>query len=170
MPVDLFQILNDHAVKVLDSICQQIWKTQQILDWKSQLSFQSQRKAMSKNVKLLHNCAHFTFWQGNAQNPSIWASAVRELRSSRCTSWFQERQRNQRSNYQHLLNHRESKRVPEKRLLLLNFNYAKAFDCVGHNMPHHLSCLLRGLHAGQKATVRTRHGTTDWFNIGKGVQ
>ena len=88
MPVDLFQILNDHAVKVLDSICQQIWKTQQILDWKSQLSFQSQRKAMSKNVKLLHNCAHFTFWQGNAQNPSIWASAVRELRSSRCTSWF----------------------------------------------------------------------------------
>ena len=36
-------------------------------------------------------------------------------------------------------------------------------------IPHHLTCLLRGLYAGQKATVRTRYGTTDWFNIGKGV-
>ena len=58
-------------------------------------------------------------------------------------------------------------------------DYAKAFDCVGHNklwkilkemgIPDHLTCLLRNLYAGQKATVRTRHGTTDWFQIGKGV-
>ena len=47
--VELFQILKDDAVKVLHSICQQIWKTQQ--DWKSQFSFQSQRKAMSKNAQ-----------------------------------------------------------------------------------------------------------------------
>ena len=51
IPVELFQILNDDAVKVLHSICQQIWKTQQWLrDWKSQYSFQSQRKTMPKNV------------------------------------------------------------------------------------------------------------------------
>ena len=58
-------------------------------------------------------------------------------------------------------------------------NYAKAFDCVDHNklwetlqeigIPDHLICLLRNLCAGQEATVRTGHGTTDWFQIGKGV-
>ena len=58
-------------------------------------------------------------------------------------------------------------------------DYAKAFDCVDHNkpwkilkemeIPDHLSCLLKNLYAGQEGTVRTRHGTTDWFEIGKGV-
>ena len=57
---------------------------------------------------------------------------------------------------------------------------AKAFNCVGHNklwkilkemgIPDHLTCLLRNLYAGQEATVRTGHGTTDWFQIGKGVR
>ena len=55
--------------------------------------------------------------------------------------------------------------------------YAKAFDCVDHNklknsergIPDHLTCLLRNLYAGQEATVRTGHGTTDWFQIGEGV-
>jgi len=56
----------------------------------------------------------------------------------------------------------------------------KAFDCADHNklweilqqmgIPDHLTCLLRNLHAGQEATVRTGHGTTDWFQIGKGVR
>ena len=50
-PVELFQILKDDAVKVLHSICQQIWKTQQCpQDWRGQFSFQFQRKAMPKNV------------------------------------------------------------------------------------------------------------------------
>jgi len=58
-------------------------------------------------------------------------------------------------------------------------DYAKAFDCVDHNklwkivkergIPDHLTCLLRNLYAGQEATVRTRHATTDWFQTGKGV-
>ena len=57
--------------------------------------------------------------------------------------------------------------------------YAKAFDCVDHNqlwkilkemgIPDHLTCLLRNLYAGQEATVRTGRGTTDWFQIRKGV-
>ena len=52
IPVELFQILKDDAVKVLHSICQQIWKTQQWpQDWKGQFSFQSQRKAMPKNAQ-----------------------------------------------------------------------------------------------------------------------
>ena len=58
-------------------------------------------------------------------------------------------------------------------------DYAKAFDCVDHNklwkilkemgIPEHLTCLLRNLYAGQEATVRTGHGTIDWFQIRKGV-
>ena len=58
-------------------------------------------------------------------------------------------------------------------------DYAKAFDCVDRNklwkilkemgIPDHLTCLLRNLYASQEATVRTGHGTTDWFQIGKGV-
>ena len=52
IPVELFQILKDDAVKVLHSICQQIWKTQQWpRDWKGQFSFQFQRKAMPKNAQ-----------------------------------------------------------------------------------------------------------------------
>ena len=61
----------------------------------------------------------------------------------------------------------------------LLFYYAKAFDCVDHNklwkilkemgIPDHLTCLLRNLYSGQEAKVRTGHGTTDWFQIGKGV-
>ena len=79
---------------------------------------------------------------------------------------------------QHLLDHRKSKRVPEKHLFLL-IDYAKSFDCVDHNKlwtilkemgkPDHLTCLLRNLYADQEATVRTGHGTTYWFQIGKGV-
>ena len=59
-------------------------------------------------------------------------------------------------------------------------DYAKAFDCVDHSklwkilqemgIPDHLTCPLRNLYAGQEATVRTGHGTTDWFQIGKGVR
>ena len=59
-------------------------------------------------------------------------------------------------------------------------DYAKAFDCVDHNklwkilqemrIPDYLTCLLRNLYAGHEATGRTRHGTTDWFQIRKGVQ
>ena len=68
----------------------------------------------------------------------------------------------------------------QKNIYFCFLDYAKAFDCVDHNklwkilkemgMPDHLTCLLRNLYAGQEATVRTGHGTTDWFQIGKGVR
>ena len=67
----------------------------------------------------------------------------------------------------------------QKNIYFCFIYYAKAFDCVDHNklwkilqemgIPDHLTCLLRNLYAGQEATVRTWHGTTDWFQIGKGV-
>ena len=67
----------------------------------------------------------------------------------------------------------------QKSIYFCFIDYAKAFDCVDHNklwkilkemgISDHLTCLLRNLYAGQEATVRTGHGTTDWFQIGKGV-
>ena len=65
----------------------------------------------------------------------------------------------------------------QKNIYFCFIDYAKAFDCVDHNklweilketgIPDHLTCLLRNLYAGQEATVRTEHGTMDWFKIGK---
>ena len=70
-------------------------------------------------------------------------------------------------------------RESQKNIYFCFIDYAKAFDCVDHNklwkilkkmgIPDHLTHLLRDLYAGQEATVRTGHGTTDWFQIGKGV-
>ena len=67
----------------------------------------------------------------------------------------------------------------QKNMYFCFIGYAKAFDCVDHNklwkilkemgISDPLTCLLRNLYAGQEATVRTGHGTTDWFQIGKGV-
>ena len=67
----------------------------------------------------------------------------------------------------------------QKNIYFCFIYYVKAFDCVDGNkllkilkemrIPDHFSCLLRNLHEGQKATIRTRHGTTDWFKIGKGI-
>ena len=73
----------------------------------------------------------------------------------------------------------ENSRRFQKNIYFCFINYVKAFDCVDHNklwkvlkkirIPDHLTCLLRNLDAGQEAIVRTGHGTTDWFQIGKGV-
>ena len=67
----------------------------------------------------------------------------------------------------------------QKNIYFCFIDHAKAFDCVDHNklrkilkevgIPDHLTCFLRNLYAGQEARVRTGHGTSDWFQIGKGV-
>ena len=68
----------------------------------------------------------------------------------------------------------------QKNIYFCFIDYAKDFDCVDHKklwkilkemrIPDHLTCLLRNLYAGQEATIRTGHGKTDWFPIGKGVR
>ena len=73
----------------------------------------------------------------------------------------------------------EKAREFQKNIYFCFINYAKAFDGVDHcklwkilkemGIPDHLTCLLRDMYAGQEATDKTRHGTTDWFQIGKGV-
>ena len=74
----------------------------------------------------------------------------------------------------------EKAREFQRNIYFCFIDFAKAFDCMDHNklwkilkemgIPDHLTCLLRNLYAGQEATVGTGHGTTDWFQIGKGVR
>ena len=73
----------------------------------------------------------------------------------------------------------EKARELQKSICFCFIDYANALDCLDHNklwkilkemeIPDHLTCLLRNLYAGQKATIKTRYGTTDWFKIGKGI-
>ena len=75
---------------------------------------------------------------------------------------------------------KKAREFQKKNICFCFIDYAKAFDCVDHSklwkilkemrIADHLTCLLRNLYAGQEATVRTGHGTTDWFQIGKGVR
>ena len=84
--------------------------------------------------------------------------------------------RNQIANIRWII---EKAREFQKNIYFCFIDYAKAFDCLDHNklwkilqemgIPDHLTCLLRNLYAGQEATVRTGHGTQDWFQIGKGI-
>ena len=178
IPVELIQILKDDAVKVLHSICQQIWKTQQWLqDWKRSVFIP--RKAMPKNAQTtaqLHS-SHTSKVMLKILQARLQQYVNRELpdvqdgfRKGRGT-------RDQIANIHWIM---EKAREFQKNNYFSFIYYAKAFDCVDHNklwkilkemgIPDHLTCLLRNLYAGQKATVRSGHGTTDWFQIGKGVR
>ena len=144
------------------------------------LSFHSNPKErQSKRMFILpHNYTHFTCQQSNAQNSPSQSSIVHEPRTFRCSGWIQKgrRTRDQIANIHWII---EKAREFQENIYFCFLDCAKAFDCVDHNKlqkilketgtPHHLTCLLRNLYAGQEATVRTGHGTTDWFQIGKGV-
>ena len=113
--------------------------------------------------KLPHICTHSTCQHNNAQNPPRYALTVHELKTSRCTSWIQKKQRNQTSNCQH---HRdwiiEKAREFQKNIYFCSIDYTKAFDCVNGNKlwktlkntrtPDHCTSLLRNLYACQEAT------------------
>ena len=167
------------CVKVLHSICQQIWKTQQWpQDWKMSVSFQSQRKAIPKNAQTtaqLHS-SHISkvmlkILQARLQQYMNWElpDVQAGFRKGRGT-------RDQIANICWII-----KKVKEfqKNIYFFYIDYAKAFDFVDHSklwkmlkemgIPDYLSCLLRNLHAGQEATVRTGHGRAEWFQMRKGV-
>ena len=128
--------------------------------------------------RLSYNCTHFTGYQSNAQNPSSQASTVSELRTSRCSVRTQKGRgtRDQIVNIHWII---EKAREFQKNIYFFFINYLKAFHCVDHNklwkileemgLPDLLNCLLRNLYVGKEAIVRTRHGTMEWFKIGKGV-
>ena len=180
IPVELFQILKGDAVKVLHSIYQQIWKTQQwSQDWKRSVFIPIPKKGNAKEcsnhgrIALISHASRvmLKILQARLQQyvnhelPDVQAG----FRKGRGT-------RDQIANIRRII---EKAREFQKNIYFCFIDYAKAFDCVDHNIlwkilhkmgiPDHLTCLLRNLCAGQEATVRTGHGTTDLFQIGKGV-
>ena len=178
--VELFQVLKDDAVKVLHSICQHIWKTQQWpQDWKRSVFIPYPKKGNAKEcsnyctiallshsskvmLKILQDRLHQYL---NYELPDVHAG-FKKGRGNR----------DQIANMCWII---EIARLFQRNIYFYFFDYAKAFNCVDHNklwkilkemgIPDHLTCLLRNLYGGQEATVRTGHGTTDWFQIGKGV-
>ena len=140
---------------------------------KGQFSFQSQRKTMPKNVQSTHAnkvimlkilLARFQQYL-NRELPDVQAG-FRKGREAR----------DQIANICWIM---EKAREFQKSIYFCFIDYAKAFGCVDHTklweilqemgIPDHVTCLLRNLYAGQEATVRTGHGTTDWFQIGEGA-
>ena len=174
--VELFQILKDGAVKVLHSICQQIWNVQQWpQDWKRSVFIPIPKKGNAKEcsnyctiVLISHtSIVMLKILQArlqqyvNCELPDVLAG----LRKGRGT-------RDQIANICWII---KKARAFQKNICFCFIDYAKAFDCVDHNklwkilqemgIPDHLTFLLRNLYAGQEAEVRTGHGTTDWFNF-----
>ena len=97
---EILQILKDDSVKVLHSKCQQNLENSTVATGLEKVSFHSNPKERQcqRMLKLPHNCTHITRQKSNAQNSPCQASTICELRNSRCSSWLQKRQRNQRSN------------------------------------------------------------------------
>ena len=128
---ELFQILKDDAVKVLHSACQQIWKTWQWPQvWKSQFSSQFQRRVGLKNVQTTRQLHSLPMLVRLCSEFFKLSFSILEWRTSRYTSWVSKRQKNQRSNCQHSLDHREIKVISKD---ICFIDYVKAFDCVDHN-------------------------------------
>ena len=128
-------MLKTDAVKVLHLICQQTLKTQQWpQDWKISVFTPIPKKGNADECSHYHTfvfISHACKIMFKVLQARLQQSEVLIPRTSRCTSWVQKRQRNQRSNCQYSLDHKESKRILEKHLLLLY--YARAFDCVDHS-------------------------------------
>ena len=111
------------------------------------------------------------YQQDNAQNPSSWALTIRKKEFPDVQVGFR-KDRNHKSNCQHPLDHRKSKELQKTSAALTALKplYGSQIGkFLEMGIPDRLTCLLRNLYAGQETTVRTRHGTIDWFKIGKGV-
>ena len=164
---------------MLHSICQQIWKTQQWpQDRKKSVFIPTPQKGSAEvcsNCCTIELISHASKVMLKILKARLQQYVNQELPDVQAGFSKGRGTRNQIVNIHY---HRKSKRVPEK-IYFCFIEYIKAFDCVDHNLwkiltemgiPDHFTCLLRNLNAGQEATVRTRHGTTDWFKIGKGVR
>ena len=164
---------------MLHSVCQQIWKTQQWpQDWKSSVYIPIPKKGNAKECLNYRTTALISFaskvmlkiLQARLQQYVNWElpDVQPGFRKGRGT-------RDQITNVHWIKTAREF----QKNIYFCFIDYAKTFNHVDHNkllkilkemgITDHLTCLLRNLYAGQEATVRTKHGTMDWFQIGKGV-
>ena len=158
-------------MNVLHSICQQIWKTQQWpQDWKRSIFIPIPKKGNAKECSNYHTIALISH-----------ASKVMLILQARLQQYMNcelpynqagfRKGRGTRDQVANICWIMEKTREFQKNICFID--YTKAFDCMDHNklwkilqvmaIPDHLTCLLRNLYAGQEATVRTRHGTMDWF-------
>ena len=177
---ELFQILKDDAVKVLHSICQQIWKTQQWpQDWKRSVFIPIPKTGNAKECSGYHTIAlisHISKVVLKILQARLQQYMNHELSDVQVGFRKGRETRDQIANIQSII--KKTKEF-QKIIYICFIDYAKAFDCVDHSklwkilqeigIPDHLTCLLTNLYVGQEATVRTGHGTTDWFQIRKGV-
>ena len=172
IPVELFQILKDDAVKVLHSICQQTWETQQWpQDWKRSVFIPISKKGNAKECS--NYCKIALISQASKVMLKILQARLQQYVSCELPD-AQDGFRKGRGTRDQIANIRwimEKAREFQKNIYFCFIKYAKAFDCVDHNklwkflkemgIPDHLTCFLRNLYAGQEATVRTGHGKTD---------
>ena len=123
IPDELFQILKDDAVKVLHSLCQQIWKTQQWpQDWKRSVFISVSKKGNTKDYSNYLMTVLISHAVSSKVMLKILQARLEQYMNQELLdvqAGFRKRQRNQRSNCQHPLDHRKNKRVPEKHLFLL---------------------------------------------------
>ena len=167
-------------MKVLHSICQQIWKTQQWpQDWKRSIFIPIPNKGSAKECSNYHTIAlisHASKVMLNILQARLQKYMNHELPDIQACFRKGRGTRDQIANIRWII---KKAREFQKNNYFCFIDYAKAFHCVDHNklwkipkemgIPDHLTCLLRDLYAAQEATVRTGHRTTDWFQIGKGV-
>ena len=180
IPVELFQTLKDDAVKVLHSICQHIWKTQQWpQEWKRSVFIPIPKKGNAKeclNYRTIALISHASKVMLKILQARLQQYVNCELPDVQVGFRKGRGTRDQIANIHWIT---KKAREFQENIYFCFIDYAKAFDCADHHklwkilkemrIPDHLTCLLRNLYAGQEATVRTGYGTTDWFQIGKGV-
>ena len=178
MPVELFEILKDDAVKVLHSTCQKIWKSQQWpQDWKRSIFIPVPKKGNAKecsNYCTIAITSHSSKVMLKILQTRLQRYMNRELLDVQAGFRKGRGTRDQIANIHWVI---EKAREFQKNIYFCFIDYSKA--SVDHNklwkilrekdIPDHLTCLLRNLYADQVTIVRTRHGTRHWFQIGKGV-
>ena len=168
--MELFQILKHDAVKVLHSICQQIWKTQQwSQDWKRSVFIPIPKKGNAKEYSYYCTIAlisHASKVMVKILQARLQQYVNRELPDIQAGFRKCRGTRDQISNIRWII---EKAREFQKNIYYFSINYAKAFDCVYHNklwkilkemrLPDHLTCLPRNLYAGQEATLAMEQQT-----------
>ena len=167
-------------LKCCNSTCQQICKTQPWpQDWKRSVFVPIPKKGNGKECSKYHTIAlisHASKVMFKIHQARLWQYLNQELPDIQAGFRKGRGIRDQIANNRQIT---EKERELQKNIYFCFIGYAKALDCVNHDklwkilkevgIPDHLTWLLRNLYAGQEATVRTRHGTMNWFNIGKGV-
>ena len=166
---------------MLHSICHQGWKPQQWpQDWKRSVFTPIPKKGNAKECSNYCTIVHIS----HANKVMLKILQARLQQYANCElpdiqAGFR-KGRGTRDQIASILWIIKKARKLQKNIYFCFIDYAKAFDCVEHNklwkilnemgIPDLLTCLLRNLYAGQEATVRTGHGTTDWFQIRKGIR